>query len=216
MSYAILRVHKIKTFAGIGRHVDRVDADGNMYSPQNAIKEKIHSNIHWDRNGKSHTQAEWRIQVKDKSLGERVKERIAEGYKLSKAIRKDAVKSLEYLLTSDHKKMKEIESSPERFRDWLKENRDFVESIHGKENIVAFSLHRDEETPHLHVVVVPLTGNGRLTMEPYVGSPQLLARLQNKYAAAMAKFGMQRGVSGSKTRHERPDKDKSIEHTIER
>lgn len=216
MSYAIIRIQKLKSFSGIGRHIDRVDADGNNYAPENAEKDKVSSNIHWDKNGKAFTQNEWREQMNNNSLAVRVKERINEGYKVEKAIRKDAVKAIEYILTSDNSKMRELESQPEKFKAWLIENRSFIEGIHGKENIVAFSLHRDEETAHIHAVVVPLTKEGRLTMKPYVGSPKLLFQLQNKYATAMGKFGMKRGEVGSRARHERPDKSKSHEQTIER
>jgi hypothetical protein len=216
MSYAIIRTQKLKSFSGIGRHIDRVDADGNNYSPDNAEVDKISLNIHWDRSGKALSQDEWREAVENDSLGSRVKERIKEGYKIPKAIRKDAVKAIEYILTSDNRKMREIESNPERFKAWIAENRNFIEAIHGKENIVAFTLHRDEETPHIHAVVVPLTKDGRLTMEPYVGSAKILSQLQNKYASAMEKFGMKRGQEGSRARHERPDKSKSQEYSIER
>jgi Plasmid recombination enzyme len=216
MSYAILRVQKLKSFSGIGRHIDRIDADGNNYAPDNADKSRLEQNLHWDKEGKAFYQNDWRNESKNNPLAKRVNARIKEGYKLEKSIRKDAVKALEYILTSDSRKMYELESKPERFKEWLVENRNFIERIHGKENIVAFSLHRDEETAHIHAVVVPLTKDGRLTMEPFVGSPRTLAQLQNRYAASMEKFGMKRGEAGSRARHERPDKNKSISHTFER
>lgn len=216
MSYAILRVQKLKSFSGIGRHIDRVDVEGNIYVPENAVKSKVNLNVHWNADGKAFSQSEWRDELINNSLSRRVNKRIEEGYTLQKAIRKDAVKALEYILTSDGRKMHELESNPERFKAWLTENRKFIESIHGKENIVGFSLHRDEETAHIHAIVVPLTKEGKLTMEPYVGSPKILSNLQNKYAKAMEKFGMVRGEAGSKTRHERPDLEKSSNRSIER
>src|SRR5690349_4805741 len=98
MSYAIIRTQKLKSFSGIGRHIDRVDADGNNYSPDNAEVEKVTLNIHWDRSGKGLSQNQWKEVVgKNYSLGARVKERIQEGYKVDKAIRKDAVKAIEYM-----------------------------------------------------------------------------------------------------------------------
>ncbi|MFM7859639.1 MAG: hypothetical protein ACKO96_48860, partial [Flammeovirgaceae bacterium] len=60
------------------------------------------------------------------------------------------------------------------------------------------------------------TKDGRLSAKGFVGTPDHLRQLQNKYASAMAKFGMVRGEAGSRTRHERPDKDKSRSHSIER
>lgn len=208
----------MKSFSGIGRHIDRVDAEGITYVPGNADESRVNENLHWDSQGRAYSQEEWTNYVRDNSLSKRVNSRIEIGYKLTKTIRKDAVKALEYILTSDNRKMREIETSSDLFKDWIVSNREFIESIHGKENIVAFSLHRDEESAHIHAVVVPLTEGGRLTMEPYVGSPKKLITLQNAYADAMQKFGMIRGKAGSKQRHERPDKDKSIDRnkTFER
>ena len=204
MSYAVIRVEKRKSFGGIGRHIDRTDSDGIAHIPENADPERDDLNIHWGQDGKSYSQNEWREIVKESTLSRRVIERINEGYQLTKAIRKDAVKGLEYLLTSDHKKMSELERDPELFKQWISENRKFIEELHGRENIVSFSLHRDESTPHLHVVIVPITNDGRLSAKDFVGTPQHLRNLNTEYAIRMAKFGMKRGESGSKREHERP------------
>lgn len=211
MSYAVIRVEKRKSFGGIGRHIDRTDSDGNIHIPENADVSRDDQNLHWGQDGKSYSQNEWREIVKESTLSRRVNDRIREGYQLSKAIRKDAVKGLEYLLTSDHKKMSELERDPDLFKLWIKENRQFIEERHGKENIVSFSLHRDESTPHLHVVVVPITKDGRLSAKDFVGTPRHLRNLNTEYADRMAKFGMKRGESGSKREHERPSLEDRIQ-----
>ncbi|MEP1034759.1 MobV family relaxase [Ekhidna sp.] len=208
MSYAVIRVEKRKSFGGIGRHIDRTDSEGHAHIPENAQSDKDSLNIHWGQDGKSYSQDEWREIVKKSTLGKRVNDRIKEGYQLTKAIRKDAVKGLEYILTSDQKKMTDLERSPEAFKQWIMENRKFIEDRHGKENIVSFSLHRDETTPHLHVVVVPLTKDGRLSAKDFIGTPRHLRNLNTEYAQQMAIFGMKRGEPGSKREHERPSLNK--------
>ena len=42
----------------------------------------------------------------------------------------------------------------------------------GKENIVSSAMYRDERTPHMHVVVVPLTEDGRLSARSVVGKKE--------------------------------------------
>ena len=92
----------------------------------------------------------------------------------------------------------------------------------GKENIVAAHLHRDEETPHIHVTLVPIVKGERKrrkreeqTKKRYRKKPTDTVRLcaddimtrlrlksyQDTYAVAMAKYGLQRGIDGSTARH---------------
>ncbi len=204
MSFAIMRVEKIKSNAGgIGKHNDR-SYDGEIHYPVNVNQSRTESNIHWDARGKAYTQAEWTKNTKGNSLTSRINSRIKEGYNGERKIRKDATKALEYLFASDTYKMKEIVSDNEVFQEWIRENKRFIEDIHGKENIVSIHCHFDEATPHLHAVVVPLTEDGRLSAKEFVGSPRLLQNMQSEYAEKMAKFGMSRGQENSRARHIHP------------
>ena len=86
----------------------------------------------------------------------------------------------------------------------------------------AAHLHRDEETPHIHVTLVPIVKGERKrrkreeqTKKRYRKKPTDTVRLcaddimtrlklksyQDTYAVAMAKYGLQRGIDGSKVRH---------------
>ena len=92
----------------------------------------------------------------------------------------------------------------------------------GKENIVAAHLHRDEETPHIHITLVPIVkgerkrrkreGTDKETLPQEAAdtvrlcADDIMTRLklktyQDTYAIAMAKYGLQRGIDGSKARH---------------
>lgn len=39
----------------------------------------------------------------------------------------------------------------------------FVRERHGSQNILAATIHRDETTPHMHVLFVPVTDRNTLT-----------------------------------------------------
>ena len=47
--------------------------------------------------------------------------------------------------------------------EWAKQSQKLAEDMFGKENIVRFTLHMDERTPHIHCVFVPITEDGRLS-----------------------------------------------------
>ena len=93
------------------------------------------------------------------------------------------------------------------------------------QNVVSAVLHMDEATPHIHAAVVPIvTGERRKVRErkstesgkrkyhtksntrPRLCADDVMSRVklkeyQDTYAAAMAKYGLQRGIDGSKARH---------------
>jgi len=210
-SYAIMRVEKIKSFGGIGKHIDRGYA-GETHVPVNADPARVDLNIHWNEKGEFFKQNEWVAYTKNQPLSKRIESRIAEGYKLEKAIRKDAVKGLEYLFTSEHNKMSSIVADPNLFKDWIQTNKQFLKDIHGEENIISISCHFDELTPHLHAVVVPITKDGRISARDFINGKKQLGELQTKYAQMMAKFGMNRGKEGSNRRHEKSTRDHLDRH----
>ena len=86
-------------------------------------------------------------------------------------------------------------------------------------------LHMDEHTPHIHATVVPIvTGERRKARKKQAEGKRIYRKKANavrlcaddlqtrerlvayhdSYAAAMAKYGLQRGVRGSDARHTTP------------
>ncbi len=53
--------------------------------------------------------------------------------------------------------------SQEREREFFQANYDLVAEKYGKENIISARVHKDEETPHMHLVLVPFTQDNRLS-----------------------------------------------------
>lgn len=77
-------------------------------------------------------------------------------------------------------------------------------------------LHLDEQSPHIHMIVVPvveLEGKGKRLCHTHVlgaergqsiyGNPKMV-ELQDSYAAAMRPFGLARGERGSRAKHQEP------------
>ena len=186
--------------SALGNHIDRIETltpEGKTKNNfNNADPERLHLNREFVQD-----------KYKNLSLARAVSLRISEGYNSRtkagdlKQIAKGAVKFVEVNLSGSHEKMKELEKEPEQMQKWLQANYDFVIAKYGKENIVRFSLHLDETTPHIHCVFVPLTSDGRLSAKEIIGNNAALKNLQDDYAAAMKPFGLERGVEGSLARH---------------
>lgn len=117
--------------------------------------------------------------------------------------RQDAVKGMEFILTASPEVFQRDNSGQikgdYRQSKWVEQNLRFMQAKYGP-NLVAFTLHQDEKTPHIHAVVVPITADGRLCAKELF-NPQTLRRLQTDYAEAMKPFGLERGTEGSRARH---------------
>ena len=114
-------------------------------------------------------------------------------------------------------------ASPAFFAQWAEEKRDkrlfewvaaqmsFALDRYGK-RVASMVLHRDEETPHVHAVIVPLQlvddqrRKDRGWRWSLVGSsisgPGRFDQLQDAYAEAMAPFGLVRGERGGGHKNE--------------
>lgn len=124
-------------------------------------------------------------------------------------------------MSGTHEDMERIEKEG-RLDEWCTDNIRYFADLFGKENIVAAHLHRDEEMPHIHVTLVPIVKGERKprkreeqVKKRYRKKPADTVRLcaddimtrlklksyQDSYAVAMAKYGLQRGIEGSKARH---------------
>ncbi len=116
--------------------------------------------------------------------------------------RSDAVLAIEYF----------VGSSPEWFKDKTQAQHDayFIGALdwlrqqHGPQNVVAWSIHRDESSPHLVAYVVPIDPDtGRLNAKKWTGGKAVLSKMQTDFAHQVGHVhGMQRGIEGSKARHQ--------------
>lgn len=113
--------------------------------------------------------------------------------------RKDAVVCLEYF----------IGASPEWFvgRSQADQDKYFADALawlklrHGADNVLDFSIHRDETSPHLVAYVVPLV-DGKLNAKRFTGGRTALSVMQTEFAKKVGlPYGLERGVEGSKARH---------------
>ena len=120
-----------------------------------------------------------------------------------RTVRADQVRAVEIVLTASpdwFKRDAARQAEDMRGSDWVTDNLNFLKNKYGEKNLVSFTLHQDETTPHIHAVVVPLTKEGRLSADTLFNR-KTLANLQTEYAEAMAPHGLERGVKGSRRQH---------------
>ena len=179
MAYAILRTQKLKHAVAVRR------------SMAHALRTQDTPNA-----DPSRTPDNWAsVGSVDEALA-KFNERLATQPKL----RSNAVLAVEYLVTASPEDLngKTRQQQDAYFLDALK----WLEAKHGKENIVAAGVHRDETTPHLYAVVVPIDDKGKLNCRHFLGGAKALNEMQTDFAKNVGQqHGLQRGIEGSKAKH---------------
>ncbi|WP_171499090.1 plasmid recombination protein, partial [Acinetobacter junii] len=66
----------------------------------------------------------------------------------------------------------------EKEQEFFKRSVEWLQQKHGKENVIANSIHRDETTPHLIAYVVPIDGRGKLNARSFLGGRAALSKMQ--------------------------------------
>lgn len=192
MGFAVYHLEKHSgSGGGIGNHIDRTK--GKEHTFRHADPERLKLN-HFFSVAKDRQQL---------SLSEAVKDRIKEGYTSKRKIRADAVKYVTHILSGTHEDMKKIFENEELANKWLNKNLKFLNDEFGKENIVRFTLHMDEKTPHLHAVTVPITHDGRLSARDVLGNRKEFQARQDRYALEMKEFNLERGIKNTGVSHEK-------------
>lgn len=177
MAYAILRTAKLKTAGNIGGSLSH---NYRTRETPNAVDERTHLNVH------------------SLPTAELVKSAIED--RLPEKVRSNGVLCIEYF----------IGASPEYFDQsgdvdgsrYFETAKKWLEDKHGKENVVATTVHYDETSPHLVAYVVPIDQDtGKLNARKFLGGRATLSAMQTDFANTVKHHGLDRGVEGSKATH---------------
>lgn len=181
MSIGICRAQKVKGSSGnVGAYIHNERIKGHSNS---------NPDIDFSRSMENYHIGEYNTTC---TYNQRVEKRLAEGYKGKKAVRKDAVKMVEVLFTSDKAF---FESQPDNGRAYFEDCLKWASERFGADNIIADTIHLDEATPHLHLDFVPLTADGRLSAKEVLGDKKQMQQLQDDfYEKVSRKYGLDRGT----------------------
>lgn len=204
MGYVVFHMQKTRgTDSGTSAHIER------KVKPSNADEERTHLNrrlIEYPDGVHTRTQA---IQHRLETAG------------LTRKVGKNQVRAIRIMLSGSPDDMRRIVHEG-RLDEWCADNMKYLAETFGRENIVSADLHLDETSPHIHATLVPIVTTERKRKKqeeraakryrtksasrPRLCADEVMSRAklkeyQNTYAEAMAKYGLQRGIEGSKARH---------------
>ncbi|PGW55485.1 MobV family relaxase [Bacillus thuringiensis] len=186
MSYAICRMQKFKMrdVKGIQIHNQREKESHTNYDIES---ERTHLN--YDLHNDGHI--DYLKTVKDK---------IEQNVETNRVIRKDAVVMCEFVVTSDREFFDVLDMvDPAQQKVFFKEAYSFLKNRYGEQNIIHAAVHLDEKTPHMHVGMVPVTEENKLSAKQIFNRKELVS-LQDDFHAHMVEKGfyLERGVSSDK------------------
>ena len=204
MGYAVLHIDKARgNDSAMSAHIERT------FVPNNVDASRTHLNrdlVQFPANVTNRTEA--------------IAHRIATAG-IYRKVADNQVKALRFILSGSHEDMLQLESDG-RLEEWCNSTMQWLYTTFGKANVVAATLHADEETPHIHATVVPIvTGERRKAKQEAENgkrkyktkknkirlcaddllTPKKLEEYQTSYAEQMRPFGLSRGVQGSEAKH---------------
>lgn len=128
-----------------------------------------------------------------------IKEKLSNLVESSRAVRKDAVVVCSFIVTSDNETMDAL--GADRQREFFQDSVKWFSDRYGADRVLNATVHMDETTPHLHIGVVPITQDGRLSAKAIFTKTEMKA-IQTEFARDVGeKYGLERGVEGSERTH---------------
>lgn len=119
---------------------------------------------------------------------------------LEKKPRSNSVLVLEYLVTFSPQWADMVPAAVQM--QYLRDGVAWLRQRHGEENVLSENYQLDEKTLHAVLYVVPITPDGRLACRDFTGGPDKCRKFKTDFWKAVgAKYGLLRGVEGSKSRH---------------
>lgn len=176
MSYCIMRTRKLKTDGNVAASLAHA---WRARETPNAEQSRTPENQHFGAKSKDEAIAKYR-----KALPEKV--------------RKNGVRCIEYLITASPDALQDPKAMSKYYNDALT----WLRAKHGK-NLFYSGLHLDETTPHLYAYAVPIDERGKLNARSFLGGRDKMTALQDDFYQAVGKpSGLERGVRGSRAKHQ--------------
>jgi len=204
MGYAVLHIDKARgNDSAMTAHIERTFVPNNVDATRTHLNREL---VQFPADVTNRTEA--------------IEHRIATA-NIYRKVADNQVKALRFILSGSHEDMLRLESEG-RLGEWCDSTMQWLYSTFGKENVVAATLHADEETPHIHATIGPIVQgerrkakteaeNGKRKYKTKkdkvrlcaddVLTPKKLEEYQTTYAEQMKPFGLERGIYGSEAKH---------------
>lgn len=184
MSKVVAHMAKMKAgnLSGIQKHNERLN---NNYS--NEMIDVSRSHLNYDL-----------VKNSDLTYKEMIDKHIAENIVLKRALRKDAVLVNEWIISSEKKFFDKL--NEQQTREYFQVAVDYFNEKCGN-HVVYATVHLDENTPHMHLGVVPIV-DGKLSSKKLFGR-KMLREIQDELPERLKSkgFEIERGILGSEQKH---------------
>lgn len=190
-NFGIIRVQKFKM----------TDVQGIQKHNQRQGISKSNLDINYDKSNENYDL------INDTNLKyeQEIKQRISE--RVKRKMRANSVVLSEFLVTASPEYMQSL--SEEKRKEYFEKSLEFIQERYGKENTLYAVVHNDEANPHMHVGVIPITEDNRLSAKDIFNRLEL-QQLQNDFPKHMQKnnFNVKRGEISSPQKHLSPQEYK--------
>ena len=199
-NFCIMRIKKLHTNANVGgaishhlrtRETDNADPDKmkkNWFYPNDYDKTP---DGYTDKS--KNADMDYRRKQQNKAMSMYKK-------RLPEKIRKNGVRAVEFMMTVSPEVMQKKDFNAIKYLNacdnWAREK-------FGKENVFFIAHHFDETTPHVSLLLTPIDENGKLNARKFFGGREKMSALQDDFYEKVGKeFGLERGIKGSRAKHE--------------
>lgn len=197
MSFAVIHMQKFKAngVKGIQFHNQREQeskTNPDIYKSKSHLNYDLHNKVNIDFN-------------------KTVKEKIENNVITNRAIRKDAVFMCNFVVTSDKKFFDGL--TDQQQKKFFEKSYEFFKDRYGEKNIVSANIHLDEKTPHMHLSLVPVTEDHKLSAKRLFDCKELRS-LQDHFPKYIKEHGfdLERGIDvEGKNKHIETQKFKVME-----
>lgn len=167
MSHAIMRIQKIKSMQGLAEREKHNTRRKTVLSADGSNNISVEGS----------TGLVGRVKTLEKQIDANNKRKT----------RKDAVRAIEVLFTSDKAFFKRVDHE-----QYFTECKKWLVDTFGEDNLLQAVTHLDEETPHMHAILTTVKDN-KFNYSGYINGRQDLRALQDSFFAKVEHLGLERG-----------------------
>lgn len=167
MSHAIMRIQKIKSMQGLSEREKHNTRRKTVLSADGSKNITVEGS----------TGLVSRVKALEKQIDANNKRKT----------RKDAVRAIEVLFTSDKAFFKKVDHE-----QYFEECKKWLVDTFGEENLLQAVTHLDEETPHMHAILTTVKDN-KFNYSGYINGRQDLREMQDSFFAQVQYLGLERG-----------------------
>ncbi|PSA88743.1 plasmid recombination protein [Bacillus atrophaeus] len=184
-NYAVIRMEKYKK--------DRLN--GTQKHNQREFQKSKNENIDRERTHLNYDLVNEKPISYSKAIHEKIEGRV------KRKVRADAVLVSEFLITASPDYMNGLSDAEQR--RYFETAVDHLKEKYSAENMLYATVHMDEATPHMHVGIVPITEDGRLSAKDFFNGKLKMKAIQDDFHRHMVEngFDLVRGEPSEK-KHE--------------